>query len=71
MALIFGIGSVVHQNVGEKMLLLFSGPRFEGYMDMARPFAQLHSRAIDNNSGQPRSQLGVASELVQVPVGCQ
>ena len=35
-------------------------------MDMARPFAQLHSHAIDNNSGQPRGKLGLASELAQM-----
>jgi sorbitol-specific phosphotransferase system component IIA len=66
MALIFGIGSVVHQNLGEKMLLLFSDPRFKGDMDMARPFAPLHSHAIDNNSGQPGGKLGFASELAQM-----
>ncbi len=33
-------------------------------MDMARPFAQLHFRTIDHNSGQPGGELGLASELV-------
>ena len=35
-------------------------------MDMARPFAQLHSRTIDDNSCQPRGKVGLASELVQM-----
>jgi hypothetical protein len=40
-------------------------------MDMARPFAQLHPPAIDNNSGQPRGKVGLASELVQMLEGSQ
>jgi hypothetical protein len=30
----------------------------------------LHSRAIDNNSGQPRGKLRIASELVQMLESC-
>jgi hypothetical protein len=35
-------------------------------MVMAWPLPQLHSRAIDDNCGQPSGELRVASELVQV-----
>jgi len=35
MGLILGIGSVVHQGIGERILPLFSDSRIQGYMDIA------------------------------------